>query len=110
MGTISSHERQTGNNMGGNMSDKAFHAIVHGRVQGVFFRQETHNKALALGITGWVRNLPDGTVEIWAEGSAGDLDKMAEWLKLGPPMALVSRMERTDQVATNDHFSFSMRS
>ena len=71
----------------------AFHAIVHGRVQGVFFRHYTGLTAKELDLNGWVRNLPDGTVEVWAEGPKDQLAKLATWLHQGSPSAIVQRVE-----------------
>lgn len=58
------------------MSLVELHAIVHGTVQGVFFRDTTRSKAVALGITGTVKNLPDGTVEIFAIGAQEKLEQL----------------------------------
>lgn len=66
------------------------HLVIKGRVQGVFFRLETREQAAALGLTGWVRNKPDGTVEIVAEGYRKDIEKLIAWCRLGPPMAEVT--------------------
>jgi len=69
---------------------------VTGRVQGVFFRVSTQNKALALGIAGTVRNEPDGSVFIEAEGKGADLDRFVEWCRQGPPHAVVKRLDVTE--------------
>ncbi len=53
------------------MENKRVHMIIKGRVQGVWFRESTRREAVSLGIKGWVRNLPDGTVEVLAEGGEG---------------------------------------
>ena len=66
--------------------------ICHGRVQGVFYRDSTRKKALELGLVGTVKNLPDGTVQIVAEGSRESLEALAEWAKLGPPASNVSHL------------------
>jgi acylphosphatase len=63
--------------------------IVKGHVQGVFFRATAAERARALGITGWARNLVDGTVEIVAEGPRANLEKFAAWARIGPPAARV---------------------
>lgn len=70
----------------------AFHACVSGRVQGVGFRYTCYNEARRLGLSGWVRNEPDGDVEIWAEGSAEKLDRFLQWLHRGPPGARIDRV------------------
>lgn len=66
---------------------------VHGKVQGVFFRKNTEAKAKALGINGFVRNEPDGTVYAEAEGSISQLDQFTDWLEEGPEIAVVSKLE-----------------
>lgn len=63
--------------------------VVAGRVQGVFFRDSTRRIAESLGLTGYANNRSDGTVEVYACGEAGSLDRLADWLKSGPPMARV---------------------
>jgi len=67
----------------------ALHAVVSGRVQGVGFRYSAARQARALGITGTVANLPDGSVEVLAEGPLPDLERLLEWLRDGPPGAHV---------------------
>ncbi|MEP7289236.1 MAG: acylphosphatase [Chloroflexota bacterium] len=71
------------------------HAIVHGRVQGVSFRYNAQLKAQMLGLTGWVRNLADGTVETKAIGEHAVLEGFLAWLRIGPSGAKVSRVEAT---------------
>lgn len=72
---------------------KAVHAFVSGRVQGVYFRQTTRQVARRLGLVGWVRNLPDGRVEVLAQGPAPQVEQLVEWLWHGPPAAAVSGVE-----------------
>ena len=67
--------------------------VVTGRVQGVWFRATTREAALRNGVDGWVRNLPDGSVEASFEGTLTGVDKMVEWSKQGPPRAYVSGIE-----------------
>lgn len=62
---------------------------VKGKVQGVFYRQTTHEKAIALGISGTVRNLPDRSVKIIATGTKEQLDKLTAWCRQGPSRAEV---------------------
>jgi len=72
------------------MTDLAsFMATVHGRVQGVFFRAFVNRQARELGLLGYVRNLPDGTVGVRAEGERRQLEKLADYLKVGPRGASV---------------------
>lgn len=69
---------------------------VFGKVQGVYYRQSTLWKATELGISGWVRNEPDGTVLAELEGSVSDVSEMIAWMKKGPKMALVEKLEVLD--------------
>ncbi|NMC05515.1 MAG: acylphosphatase [Candidatus Lokiarchaeota archaeon] len=69
------------------------HAFVSGDVQGVGFRYSTQHHADAIGVTGWVRNLEDGRVEVLAEGRQEQLDDMLAWLQHGPRTAMVSAVE-----------------
>lgn len=74
--------------------------LVSGRVQGVYYRASTQRRAEALGLTGWVRNLPDGRVELVAMGPERALEELREWLWQGPPQARVAevRCERAEHV------------
>jgi len=72
---------------------KGLHCYVTGRVQGVCFRLSTREQANSYGLTGWVRNLHDGRVEIKAFGDEQQLDKLSHWLKSGPNMAQVTNLE-----------------
>lgn len=69
--------------------------LVSGKVQGVFFRASTRDRALDLKLSGRATNLPDGRVEVIAEGDATALDALETWLQHGPPMAHVDRVERS---------------
>lgn len=73
------------------------HAYVAGRVQGVGFRQSTMLQAWRLQLDGWVRNLPDGRVEVLFEGEEGAVGLMAQWLGQGPEGALVSSVTLQEQ-------------
>ena len=75
-------------------------AIVHGFVQGVFFRHNTRIEAARLGLTGTVRNLADGTVEVVAEGPRDRLDRLLAWLRRGPELADVERVDAEWRDAT----------
>ncbi|MCU0650491.1 MAG: acylphosphatase [Gemmatimonadaceae bacterium] len=70
-------------------ADETLHVIVHGRVQGVGFRWFTQRTARHLGLTGWVRNLPAGTVEVYAVGPVDALDRLRDALHRGPAGASV---------------------
>ncbi|RLF50253.1 MAG: acylphosphatase [Thermoplasmata archaeon] len=65
---------------------------IYGIVQGVFFRANTKEMALRLGISGWVRNMPDGSVEAVFEGDDDAIEKMIKWCHRGPAMARVERV------------------
>lgn len=70
--------------------------LVTGSVQGVFYRAATQETARRLGLTGWVRNLADGNVELVACGEAAKLKELEQWLWQGPPRARVARVTVTD--------------
>ena len=72
------------------------HLIVHGRVQGVWYRGWTVDQAEALGLDGWVRNRRDGTVEILVSGSEAAVEEMIRRCHEGPSAAQVERIEETD--------------
>jgi acylphosphatase len=76
---------------------KAVRAVVHGRVQGVFFRDSTQREASARGVAGWVRNRDDGTVEAVFEGEPGAVDRLVEACRRGPGHAEVARVEVGDE-------------
>lgn len=66
---------------------------IYGRVQGVFFRYYARERAHSLGLSGWVRNQPDGSVEAVAEGPRDAVDRFVAWAHHGPPSAEVKRVE-----------------
>jgi acylphosphatase len=71
----------------------ARHILVRGRVQGVSYRQSTAIEAARLGVSGWVRNLPDGAVEAHLEGDHAAVEALVLWCRRGPPQALVTALE-----------------
>lgn len=73
--------------------------IVHGRVQGVFYRDWTVRTARQLGVSGWVRNLADGTVEAHLEGASDAVEGLIAKMHEGPPAARVERIERNEASA-----------
>jgi len=82
-------------------------ATVYGRVQGVFFRSFVSRQATQLGLTGYVRNLPDGrAVEVHAEGERKQLAELLSYLKIGPPGAKVEKVETnwSDYSGSYSHF------
>ena len=66
--------------------------IIAGRVQGVFYRHSTKEKARELGLGGWVKNLPDGSVEVQAKGAKDVVEKLIVWCRSGPPNARVENV------------------
>ncbi len=91
------------------MNTKAFHATVHGLVQGVAFRYHTRATATRLHLSGWVRNLPKGAVEILAEGPPQQLKELATWLRKGPDFARVDRVDMEWQAPQGLSGSFEIR-
>ena len=71
--------------------------LVSGKVQGVWFRESTRQEAERLGVSGWVRNLPDGRVEGLFAGPAAAVDALVAWCQRGPPAAQVSGVEAAPQ-------------
>ena len=71
--------------------------VAHGRVQGVFFRDSTRERAASAGVAGWVRNCVDGTVEAVFEGDAQAVDRMVDWMRSGPSGATVERAEVSEE-------------
>jgi acylphosphatase len=76
--------------------------IVSGRVQGVWYRESCRQRAQALGVTGWVRNNPDGTVEAGLEGEATAVDTLIAWMRVGPPRAQVTNVVVVDEAPTGE--------
>ncbi|WP_324780648.1 acylphosphatase [Thiobacillus sedimenti] len=72
---------------------KTHHLRIHGRVQGVWFREAMRQEAERLGVAGWVRNTPDGKVEAVVQGPAEAVAALIEWAHRGPPLARVDRVE-----------------
>ena len=84
------------------------HLLIHGRVQGVGYRYFVLRQARSLRVTGEVRNRPDGTVEVEAEGEAGRLRELVETLRRGPPAARVSGVEETWSEGPARHREFTI--
>lgn len=72
---------------------KTHHLRIHGRVQGVWFRESMRAEAERLGVAGWVRNTTDGAVEAVIQGPAAAVEALLEWAHAGPPLARVDRIE-----------------
>lgn len=85
------------------------HIYVRGLVQGVYFRHYTEMTANRLGLTGWVRNLRDGRVEVVCEGPEERVDEMVEWCKEGPRSAVVKGIELSWEEYTGEFAAFHVR-
>ncbi len=88
------------------MVEKRVHIIVSGKVHGVFFRANTETKAQELGLKGRVKNLPDGTVDIVAEGPEEKLKTLISWCQKGPPYAVVENIITSWGAPTHEFKSF----
>jgi len=85
------------------------HILVSGLVQGVFFRGYTRQKAQELNLTGWVQNLPDGSVEAVFEGDRENIEKMINWAKIGPHSAQVADLKMDLGEYKGEFNSFQIR-
>jgi acylphosphatase len=88
---------------------RRIHAIISGRVQGVSYRASTVTQARRLGVVGWVRNRPEGTVELEAEGDDAAIAALLRWCDDGPPAAQVSRIDVEDLALTGADTEFAIR-
>lgn len=84
------------------------HVIISGRVQGVFFRAETQRAAQNIGVTGWVRNRPEGTVEAVFEGPEEEVDRAVAWCHTGSPMARVTDVQMRRETYTGEFEAFDV--
>ena len=91
------------------MPAKRVHIVVAGRVQGVFFRASVVREARSVGAKGYVKNLPDGSVEAVVEGDIEAVDHVTEFCRTGPPSARVDRISVTDQDVTGSETDFVVR-
>ena len=88
---------------------RAVHLLISGHVQGVFYRQSTQNQARRLGISGWVRNLPDGRVEAKVWGHAEAVNALVRWCHTGPANAYVTDVAVADAQAETGSNGFHIR-
>lgn len=91
------------------MAVRAVYIIIGGRVQGVGFRYFAKYKADELQIAGWVRNTPDGKVEIEAEGEFQNIENFIDWLKIGPSRAVISTFSATTFEPSRNYRYFTIR-
>ncbi|OIP91073.1 MAG: acylphosphatase [Syntrophobacterales bacterium CG_4_8_14_3_um_filter_58_8] len=87
---------------------KRYHLYISGRVQGVCFRANTRKQARALGLTGWVRNLPDDRVETVFEGKQKKAEAMLAWCRTGTTPARVDHLEVAEESAAGDFTDFDI--
>jgi acylphosphatase len=88
---------------------KRVHVTVTGRVQGVAFRAKTRSEAIRHNVSGWVRNLPDGSVEAVFEGKPEDVERVVSWCRTGPSLAVVEQMESREEPYSGAFKDFSIR-
>ncbi|HEY6534369.1 MAG TPA: acylphosphatase [Candidatus Nitrosocosmicus sp.] len=84
------------------------HVFISGKVQGVYFRQNTATQAQELNVSGWVRNLKDGRVETIFEGEKPGVNKLLDWCYSGPKNAIVSNIEIVNENFKNEYSSFEI--
>jgi acylphosphatase len=89
--------------------NKRLHLIIHGDVQGVFFRVFVQETAQKLSLVGWVRNTPDGAIEVVAEGTREALQALLDRCTRGPPGAIVDRIEQHLDKATDEFTRFEIK-
>jgi acylphosphatase len=85
------------------------HIYISGRVQGVFFRARTMERAVRLGVSGWIRNLPDGRVEAVFEGEEEPIKEIVEFCKKGPKNAVVTSFDLRKEPFANEFNDFKVR-
>ena len=93
---------------GDNGRKRRAHVFVYGRVQGVYFRQNTKQVATRHGVKGWVRNLPDGRVEALFEGDSANVGEVIEWCHVGPPKAQVQDVKVKFEEYTGEFAEFEV--
>lgn len=91
------------------MATRRVHILIHGDVQGIGFRHHTAKKARELGLSGFVRNLPNGSVEIVAEGETAKVEELLVFCRRGPPMATVMEVVAEEEKATGEFEGFAIR-
>lgn len=91
------------------MATRRVRVWIAGRVQGVGFRASARERAEALGLAGWTRNLPDGRVEILAEGAAEAVAELLDWSRRGPPLARVEECRVVEETPVGEGGGFAVR-
>jgi acylphosphatase len=90
------------------MVNKRVRLVIHGKVQGVFFRASTKDRANKLGLKGFARNRQDGAVEVIAEGNENDLKQLIDWCHAGPDLAEVDTVEQDWQPYVSEFEDFTI--
>jgi acylphosphatase len=90
------------------MEKRRVHVWIRGRVQGVFFRAYARDAAVEEGVTGFVRNLPDGSVEAVFEGEQDRVERMVQWCREGSPLSHVDRVDLREEVFTGEYKDFEI--
>ena len=103
-----SQERKIQVRMEENRRNVRVRLIVEGKVQGVWFRESTRREASHLGVFGWVRNRPDGKVEVLAEGPEESVRSLVAWCHHGPPAARVHKVQEYEEAWTGEFDSFDV--
>lgn len=93
--------------MQSSVSQKTLHLVIHGSVQGVFFRASMQREAQHLGISGWVRNRNDGAVEAMVQGEPAAVEAMVRWAQRGPELAHVNRVEINEGTGSFSSFDIA---
>jgi acylphosphatase len=94
---------------GADSESARLHAVVSGVVQGVSFRYYTQRRAAQLGLAGWVRNLRNGSVEVLAEGRRAALERLVDFLRVGPPSSAVADVQLAWETYTGEYATFEVR-
>lgn len=91
------------------MAIKRVHVIIHGTIQGVYFRDYTKAEALEIGVAGWIKNMPDGTVETVVEGEEEKVEQMLKWLEKGSPGSEVTQIIVKEERPYGETGAFNIR-
>ena len=90
------------------MGNKRIHLIIEGRVQGVWFRESTRRQAVSLGVSGWVKNRREGTVEALLEGPEEAVMRLVVWCRKGPSAANVTGIHETEEAWRGEFNAFDV--
>ncbi|NIA02992.1 MAG: acylphosphatase [Nitrospirae bacterium] len=90
------------------MNNTRVHLYISGKVQGVYFRENTYKKARLLKLSGWVKNLSDGRVEVVIEGTQKYVDEMISWCRIGRAPATVTEVEEIWEEPNGEFYSFDI--